>query len=353
MTPEGPRVEPDAVTFTVADPEHELVHVRLYQEITRPRNGPDFERDGDAWTLSFPRPRADRMEYLVQIAGSKGDGVVGPDMSNPLTAPGPFGDKSVVQWPEYEAPQWLDEDAVAAAAHEEVVDSRILKASLPVVMMTFGTVPADDKLPLLIVHDGPEFDRYSGLGHFLSWAVESGRFKPLRAALLAPVNRNETYSASAAYARSFAAEILPELTRVAPWPDGQSPVGMGASLGALAMLHIQRLHPDIFGGLLLQSGSFFKARLDEQESSFVRFQRITRFVGSVTAGRDTYRPIPVAITAGTAEENMHNNRALAEALDRQGYEVSWREHPDAHNWISWRDSFGPALMELLPSVWDG
>jgi hypothetical protein len=26
-------------------------------------------------------------------------------------------------------------------------------------------------------------------------------------------------------------------------------------------------------------------------------------------------------------------------------------HPDAHNYISWRDAFDPALVDLLATVW--
>jgi enterochelin esterase-like enzyme len=36
---------------------------------------------------------------------------------------------------------------------------------------------------------------------------------------------------------------------------------------------------------------------------------------------------------------------------RQGYDVSFAEHPDGHNWIAWRDSFEPHLSELLRRVW--
>ena len=54
-----------------------------------------------------------------------------------------------------------------------------------------------------------------------------------------------------------------------------APVGMGASLGALAMLHAQRRFARMFAGLFLQSGSFFMPRYDSQESGFSRYARIT------------------------------------------------------------------------------
>ena len=49
------------------------------------------------------------------------------------------------------------------------------------------------------------------------------------------------------------------------------PVGLGASLGALALLHAQRRFPRTFAGLCLQSGSFFVPRFDRHESGFVRY----------------------------------------------------------------------------------
>jgi enterochelin esterase family protein len=55
----------------------------------------------------------------------------------------------------------------------------------------------------------------------------------------------------------------------------------------------------------------------------------------------------VTLTCGTGEENLGNNRAVADALRRQGWQATLVEHPDAHNWVSWRDSLHPHLAELL------
>ena len=93
-----PRVREDAVDFTLPDPGHRFHKVVLGQEVSRPRPGPPFEwRDG-AWRLTFPRPEVDRLEYLIGV-----DGTFVPDPGNALRAGGPFGDKSVVEWPEYRA----------------------------------------------------------------------------------------------------------------------------------------------------------------------------------------------------------------------------------------------------------
>jgi len=325
----------------VPDPGHELGSVVLGQEVARPRPGPSFTWNEGAWLLRFPRPPVDRLEYLLGIQGD-----FAPDPANPLRAPGPFGDKSVVEWPEYAAPEWVSAPAAQGATEWIELRCRRLVARVTVLLYRTPEAPGRDS-PLLIVHDGPEYARYSGLTRFLDVAATAGRIPALTAALLQPVDRNETYSASAIYAAALTRELLPELSQRVP--HGRR-VGMGASLGALAMLHAHRRHPRAFDGLFLQSGSFFRQRWDKVESSFPRYRRITRFVGTILRDDDTVRRIPVGLTCGTAEENLSNNRAVAAALAGHGYPTQLVEVRDAHNWTCWRDGFDPALTDLLSAL---
>jgi len=323
------------------DPEHRFEEVVLGQEVARPRVGPAFEWADGAWRLTFARPDVDRLEYLLRV-----DGSFAPDPTNPLRAPGPFGDKSVVEWPEYERPAWLDSIADAGPVEEIEVRCRRLVARVRVLLYSTPEPPSADA-PLIIVHDGPEYAEYAGLTRFLDAMSWEERIPPLRAALIQPVDRDETYSASALYAGALVRELLPEITKRAP--HGVR-IGMGASLGALAMLHAHIRHPRTFDGLLLQSGSFFRQRSDKHDIGFARYRRITRFVGTVLRGVDVARTIPVAITCGTAEENRANNDAVAEALIHQGY-TSWISLiRDAHTWTCWRDAFDPHLPALIEAA---
>ena len=61
--------------------------------------------------------------------------------------------------------------------------------------------------------------------------------------------------------------------------------------------------------------------------------------------------VPTVITCGTAEENLANNRALAEALGERGWPVTTFWNRDAHNWTAWRDALQPQFAELLLRVW--
>src|SRR5581483_7375962 len=132
-----------------------------------------------------------------------------------------------------------------------------------------------------------------------------------RVALLPPGDRNEWYSASAAYGRSLSRRMLPAIGELVPVAG--RPVGMGASLGALAMLQAQRAWPGTFAGLFLQSGSFFVPRFDRQESGFPRYGRIVRFVRGVRRAAAHEEPVAVTMTCGREEENLGNNRLVADA----------------------------------------
>jgi enterochelin esterase-like enzyme len=346
----GPRLEGTEIVFTWRDPRRRYETVRLAQDLWRPRLGPEFEPDGGVWRLRVERPAVDRMEYQVELTDDDGDARLVCDPVNPLRVSGPFGDRSVLHFPEYRPPAWLDDDPPSGRVRELELESRVLRTTVTALVWTSAGAADEDALPLLVVHDGPEYADYSALLQFLDQAGHGRRVPPFRAALLPPPgDRNETYSASAAYARALVRNLLPELRRHLPTLG--RPVGAGASLGALAFLHAHRLHPHVFGGLFLQSGSFFRRRFDAHEAGFGRFGRIARFVGRVLAPSSWDDPVPVRMTCGAVEENLRNNRAAEQALRTQGYDVELHELRDAHNWVAWRDGLDPHLADVLTLAW--
>jgi enterochelin esterase-like enzyme len=346
----GPRLEGAEIVFTWRDPRRRYETVRLAQDLWRPRVGPEFEPDGGVWRLRVRRPDVDRMEYQVELTDEDGAARLVCDPVNPLRAAGPFGERSVLQFPEYRPPSWLYEDPPSGRVRELTLESRALRSNVTALVWTSAGGADEGALPLLVVHDGPEYADYSSLLQFLDHAVQTGRLPAFRAALLPPLgDRNETYSASAAYSRALVNNLLPELRRRLPTLG--KPVGAGASLGALAFLHAHRMHPGVFGGLFLQSGSFFRRRFDAHEAGFGRFGRITRFVGRVLAPPSWHDPVPVRMTCGSVEENLRNNRAVEQALRAQGYDVELHEVRDAHNWVAWRDGLDPHLTDVLERAW--
>ena len=163
----------------------------------------------------------------------------------------------------------------------------------------------------LVVLDGPEY-RARGL------------IRRRDAILVDPARRDEDSPATAAsQARAYARRRgAARRRRLEP--------------GALALLHQHWTRPGPLAGLLLQSGSFFHRDTERYERGFTRFDQVHRFVDRVLAGRRPPPRIPVTMTCGLAEQNLDNNRPVAEALAAHGWDVRLVEHPGGHDWDAWR-----------------
>lgn len=342
----GVRVDDHDIRFSVPDPEHRLAGVRLLDELDLPDLHRDFAFDDGRWRLDLPRPPAQRLEYQLELRHPDGGTETVTDPGNPAQAPGAFGAKSVLELPGYRAPGWLAGAQPWPVRAELAIDSPVGPVEV--------TVRAPDPAPprLLLAHDGPEYDALSALGGYAAAVVEDGRVPPFQLALLAPGPRDDRYAADPDYTAALAEHVLPALH--AELGTRGPVVVMGASLGGLAALHLQRRHPELVAGLFLQSGSFFTPELDACEAAFPHFDRIVAAVAAVHADDPAGRPVPAVLTCGGVEENRHNNRLMGETLQRQGYPGALlREMPDAHNFVAWRDAFDPHLTELLTAVWGG
>ncbi len=328
-----------SVCFRLRDQDRRLSGVRLSSGVLPPADFTYLAGDR-VWELRLPAPPVWRIEYRFELRHSGGEAETVPDPDNPLRT----GDASELRCTGYREPEWLDRPAAAGAWRD-------VYRQLPAVrgeMVARIWSPESATGRVLVAHDGPEYHRLAGLQQYAAANIAAGRLPPFHLVLLPPGERLEWYSASPAYARALSADVLP--TIAAELGTDEPVVGVGASLGALAMLHVQRRHPAGFAGLFLQSGSFFQPRYDWQESGFRRYLRIVRFTGRVL--RDGAGPgVPAVLTCGAAEENLANNRDMAATLARQGYPGGFAEVPDAHTWTGWRDALDPHLTDLLLRVW--
>jgi len=229
------------------------------------------------------------------------------------------------------------------------IDSRPLRARVAVTLWSPADVRDGAALPLLAVHDGPEYEAQADLTARAAAAIAAGRVPAHRIALLHPGRRDEWYSASALYARALSGEILPAIGRAVAVAG--PPVGMGASLGGLAMLHAQRRHPEVFAGLFLQSASFFIPRFDHMEKDFGRYGRIVRFVRGVVRETAFDHPVPATLTCARDEDNLHNNRRVTAALRLQDYPATLVETDGGHDFATWGGALEPHLADLLTAVW--
>lgn len=307
-----------------------------------------LESTGDRWELRVQRPLAHRFEYALIVHRPGGEEFT-PDPTNPRRVPGPFGDKSEIRFDDYRPPVWL-----AGAPLDREVDltgtaalGQVAGVAAHVRLITPADLPDDVPAPLLVAHDGSDMLERGGLAH---WAAAQPF--PVRLALLDPAVglRNEWYAAAPDYADHVGEVVLPALRDLVAT---NTAVGLGASLGALSMLTVHRRHPAALDALALQSGSFFTAELDDQESRWEQFTQVCAAVTAMMAALPTeVRAVPVLMTVGAIEENRANNEKMAGALAFQGYPVDARIVPDAHTMIGWRDAWSPGLDDLLARVAD-
>jgi enterochelin esterase family protein len=346
------RITERTVTFLLADPEHRLAGVRLVQDVRIPGDRLAFQRSGEEWELVIDRPPVTRMEYLLELRLPNGGVETVLDPGNPRQVAGAFGPKSVLEFPGYTPPGWLNAPVLSqpgGPGNVTDVDVRAdaLDAAISVRLWSPEGVAHDERLPLLVVNDGPEYDALASLTRYLSAGVTGHWLPRLRAALLRPGQRDLWYSANARYSEALRVAVLPAITgQVAT----SVRVGMGTSLGALAMLHAQLRYPDAFDALFLQSGSFFWPRFDSHEQRFPYYREITRFVTEVHEGGLPSKAVPAVFTCGVIEENIENNRLMIKTLQGRGYPAALHEVPDMHNYTAWRDAFDPYLTELLGRV---
>jgi len=344
-------VEGETVVFRLNDPAHELADVRLAYHLALGPRPVQLERVALGWELRWPVPPVARIEYqfLVRLRGHAGEPPAYLlDPGNPLQAPGPFGPKSVLELPGYRRPAWLD--AEPPAHHRvplTVVETPV--GAVGTLIWSPASTDGDEPLPVLVAHDGPELDRYAGLTHFVGVLIGQRRLPPMRVILLTPGPRNLRYAANPGYAAALAEHVLPRI--LAARPTNRPPVLMGPSLGGLAALHVEWTHPGTFGGLFLQSGSFFTGETDPQERRFEFWDQVTGFVQQVHTSRRAPSAPMVSVTVGTAEENYANNLLLAGRLRALGLRVGLGERRDGHTFTCWRDAFDPHLVDLLTTLW--
>lgn len=278
-----------------------------------------------------------RMDYKFILDG--GPWVLDP--ANPRTTEGAFGVSSQFWMPEYTPPDIEFRDGIAHGTLEELEwnserlgNSRTVKICLPADYRAVHAAHA--RYPSLYVHDGHDYLNFARIANLLDNGAADGRFPPLIAVLVPPVEREKEYDANETFARAIVEELVPlvdENYRTHREPAHRAT--LGASMGGLCAVHLAGAHPDVFGNAAGQSSAFFV------ESPLVK----------VRLNLDTDappKPVRLHLDVGTYERHYHKdllsgNRKFAEAIRRKGYPLQYIEVHEGHSWGSWRARVAPAL----------
>ena len=208
---DGIGCDAEEMRFRFADPDRSLAGVRLQQRVGLQPTEFRFDPDQPAWTLVAPRPPAWRLEYQLELVHPDGGTETVNDPGNPQRVGGAFGDKSVLECPDYAPPAWLSAPTADGSWQDLAVAAPSLSREVDVRVWS----PDRSTDLVLVAHDGPEFDRLGALSRFCAASIRAGDLPAHHLVLLEPALglRNEWYSANPAYAEALVGTVLPKVSR--------------------------------------------------------------------------------------------------------------------------------------------
>jgi len=302
-------------------------------------------RGSDLWFVTAGFPRGSRVEYRILVRhGDRVESTLDP--LNPRTARGPTSQMSVLEAQGYATPDWTQHDPFATPGQlkELRLSSRALRRHASVILYAPARVLPGRRYPLLVMHDGKEFLEYSAFGTVLDNLMHRELMAKCFVACTHPNDRMREYTANAAHTRFINNELVPELERTLPvGGEARYRVLCGASLGAVASLAAAVRRPGMYGGLLLESGSF-RSILPHGLPALASAARMVRML-QTKPRRVVDR---IFQTYGSYEPLAEPNRAMTPVLERMSDELRVVEGLDGHNWTNWRDRLLEGLGWLLP-----
>ena len=230
--------------------------------------------------------------------------------------------------------------------------SKALHNERPIWIYTPHNYAADKKpYGLLVLSDGGLYVNSARVATTLDNLIAAGLIPPLVAVMVDNPDRGRELSCSSEYADFLAEEIVPWARvshHVTDRPE-QTIIG-GVSLGGLAAAFVGFKHPEVFGKVLSQSGSFWWKPDEEKNWEWLTHQfaaspriplRFSFEAGLLenTSGGPAGRPFPPPLLVA--------NRNLRDTLQSKGYSVHYTEFNGNHTLFNWRGTLASHLIALV------
>ncbi|CCN69554.1 alpha/beta hydrolase-fold protein [Vibrio nigripulchritudo] len=244
---------------------------------------------------------------------------------------------------------WLDENTenTGTVSVHEFVSKQLDNTRSVAIYRPYNDKALEADAPLLILFDGDSYLHRAKTPKLLDYLIETQQIPPMRAAFLNNPSqklRGVELTPNPDFARMLATEFMPWLSlhhHIAP--KAKNTVLSGSSYGGLASLYIAFQHPDEFGKVLSQSGSFWWSPKGEPGMWLNREIEV-----------NTRKPIQVYHNAGAFEllpdfaNILETNRHMHDVLERKGYDVTFKEFASGHDYFSWRITLADGLTSLFP-----
>jgi enterochelin esterase family protein len=133
-------------------------------------------------------------------------------------------------------------------------------------------------------------------------------------------------------------------TKVDSNTDPSRIIVAGSSLGGLAATYAGFRHPEVFGNVLSQSGSFWWKPEGDNRGEWLTHQ----FKASPKLHVRFY--LDVGLMEGGSASDAHDmvivNRRMRDVLRAKGYQLYYQEFNDGHEYVNWRGTFADGILFL-------
>lgn len=207
---------------------------------------------------------------------------------------------------------------------------------------------------LLILFDGSSYVNTIPAATVLDNLLAKGLIPPTVAVLIDSINSEVRFRELTCYP-PFDDFLIKEML---PWvhqnyhvtaEPSQIIVG-GASFGGLAATCVAFRHPEVFGNVLSQSGSFWWKPEDDSEYEWLTRQ----FVASSKLRLRFYLEVGLLENINPPREdsptNLVANRHLRDVLQAKGYSVRFQEVSGGHDYFPWQSTLADGVLALMGKV---
>lgn len=211
-----------------------------------------------------------------------------------------------------------------------------------------GDEPAAGNAPLTVLMDGDVYLRFMRVDSLLE-RLPGLSPQRMPVVVLVPVNgrsRTAQYDCNTGWSEYLAATLVPWVEeRYGTSRNPRDRIVGGYSLGGLAAACAAVDHPDIFGNVLAQSGSFYRSPTPDEPEALVR---------RLAAGNRL--PIRWSVSIGLLETGpipsrdpsmLTASRHLRDVLIDRGYALQYEEFYGGHEHVAWQSLLPGALLFLL------
>jgi enterochelin esterase family protein len=320
----------------------------------------------DVWHKTLRLRRGSRFTYMLSPNHRDEDrwATAQTDPLNPRVFPDdptyPYAVNSVLNTPGTPDEQWTLRKPVRRGQIESKrFTSKLLSNERDIYIYTPpGYTPTAGPFPFVLLFDGYAYvaDRFLNAPATLDNLINDGRIRPAIVCFLPPVNRRAEQGIAGAdrYSDAIVQELLPMLREsYAITTNPADVVAGGFSNGGMSAALFALRHPEVFGNVLSQSGSFRGGRQNSNEPNAISEIYINaprapiRFyieTGLYDNAPNADQPLYEMVLD---ETNLQGNRHFKDVLRAKGYDVTYREVGGAHEDVHWRAMLADGIMTLL------